>query len=178
MNGSFIKREKSVICAIFLSNYSPQMTAKRRAFLIKKEGHIWIKDLKKLFWHVQGMLLMFAIHLTAMFFIRRTSTNEDWGEALAMRCDHCNKVCFFRLQRVRQWLSFFLIPVIPYGSQYFLECPFCKYGWELFASASFKKFKRICGHSKAYLTNKIDSITYQKKVALERPSDSGGNKED
>lgn len=59
-------------------------------------------------------------------------TFADLGETgQEQRCVWCSRHVYYHLVLVRTWLTYFFIPVIPYRSEYRLECPACSEGIEI-----------------------------------------------
>lgn len=56
---------------------------------------------------------------------RRTRSVEA---TFARHCDRCAREEMFRLEKVRKWFTFFMIPLIPYETQYWLLCSECRSG--------------------------------------------------
>lgn len=53
-------------------------------------------------------------------------TSKNLGAAgQEQPCVWCSYVVFYHLILTRTWLTYFLIPVIPYRSEYHLQCPAC-----------------------------------------------------
>ena len=55
------------------------------------------------------------------------TTTDDLGETgLDQPCLWCSTSVFYHLVLVRTWFTYFFIPVIPYRSEYHVECPACR----------------------------------------------------
>ena len=46
-------------------------------------------------------------------------------------CSHCNNTDFWELHELRDYVSIFFIPVIPYRTNYLLVCPICRLAREV-----------------------------------------------
>lgn len=56
-------------------------------------------------------------------------TFDDLGESgPEQRCIWCSADVFYHLILVRTWFTYFFIPIIPYRSEYVVECPACRNG--------------------------------------------------
>ncbi len=61
-----------------------------------------------------------------MIFIFGISPKEQTiGPAEERICPRCNNQRFWILKKSSQWFSLFFIPLIPFGSKYFMQCPIC-----------------------------------------------------
>ena len=59
----------------------------------------------------------------------RESHVQDLGETgPEQQCVWCSSVVFHHLILVRSWLTYFFIALIPYRSEYKVECPGCHSG--------------------------------------------------
>jgi hypothetical protein len=53
-------------------------------------------------------------------------TTDDLGETgVEQQCVWCSVGVFYHLILVRTWFTYFFIPLIPYRSEYRVECPAC-----------------------------------------------------
>ena len=56
-------------------------------------------------------------------------TFKDLGETgEQQRCVWCSARVYYHLILIRTWFTYFFIPVIPYRSEYRVECPACSCG--------------------------------------------------
>ena len=58
-------------------------------------------------------------------------TVRDDGETLPVMCDNCNNERFWHLTLHRRWFTLFFVPVFPYESAHYLQCPVCQRAAEL-----------------------------------------------
>lgn len=71
-----------------------------------------------------------VMSLTLITFGKRTS--KDLGETgEEQNCVWCSRPVFYHLILIRTWLTYFFIPVIPYRSEYLVQCPACSEGMEI-----------------------------------------------
>ena len=42
------------------------------------------------------------------------------------RCNRCDNISEWLLVRVTDWLALFFIPIIPFSTSYYEQCPVCK----------------------------------------------------
>ncbi len=52
-------------------------------------------------------------------------TRKVFGSYEQARCGRCNNVVSWQLIKVTNWFTIFFIPIIPYSSRYFEQCPIC-----------------------------------------------------
>ena len=53
-------------------------------------------------------------------------SRKDLGETgVEQQCAWCSRKIYYHLILLRTWFSYFFIPVFPYRSEYFIECPLC-----------------------------------------------------
>lgn len=51
---------------------------------------------------------------------------KSWkGGVFQKQCGYCNQMLVWRLCVKRTWFTLFFIPVIPYKTEYCIECPNC-----------------------------------------------------
>jgi hypothetical protein len=56
-------------------------------------------------------------------------TVRDFGETgTEQTCVWCSALIFYHLLLIRTWFTYFFIPVVPYRSEYRVECPTCRNG--------------------------------------------------
>src|ERR1044072_3049601 len=68
--------------------------------------------------------------LTLITFGKKTF--KDLGETgEEQRCVWCSRPMVYHLILARTWLTYFFIPVIPYRSEYIVQCPACLGGMEI-----------------------------------------------
>jgi len=53
------------------------------------------------------------------------------GPTIVQECLSCNTSSYFSLVKTTDWFTLFFIPIIPYETKYYLECPICKNAFEL-----------------------------------------------
>lgn len=59
-------------------------------------------------------------------------TFKDLGETgQQQQCFSCSNHIFYHLILVRTWFTYFFIPIIPYRTQYLVQCPVCSCGIEI-----------------------------------------------
>lgn len=68
-----------------------------------------------------------------MFFVfgfgRRTI--KELGPAGKIQCNHCSNVREWQYKKATTWFTLFFIPVIPYKTVYFKQCPICQTAYEV-----------------------------------------------
>lgn len=103
------------------------------AKVVKDKGYqntkksVWPPPLPALAGRVQPEAIM---SLTLITFGKRTF--KDLGETGEEQCCvWCSRPVFYHLILVRTWLTYFFIPVIPYRSEYLVQCPVCSGGMEI-----------------------------------------------
>ncbi len=52
-------------------------------------------------------------------------TRKQYDSGIDRECPQCHNRVRMILLHVKRWFTFFFIPVIPYGQEYFLACPTC-----------------------------------------------------
>jgi hypothetical protein len=79
---------------------------------------------------VKQVRLEIVMSLTLITFGKKTFT--DLGETGEEQiCVWCSRPVFYHLILARTWLTYFFIPLIPYRSEYLIECPACSGGTEI-----------------------------------------------
>jgi len=56
---------------------------------------------------------------------------KNLGESLAQECPICSHVSHLSLIKTSNWFTLFLIPIFPYETKHYLECPNCKNALEI-----------------------------------------------
>ncbi len=51
---------------------------------------------------------------------------QNYGPVKREQCNNCNNETTFQLQKLSTWFTLFLLPIIPYRTDYLLVCPICK----------------------------------------------------
>ena len=64
---------------------------------------------------------------------------QNYGPVKRERCNSCSNETTYQLQKLSTWFTLFLIPVIPYRTNYLLVCPICK-NYEEIDSSEFLDF--------------------------------------
>jgi hypothetical protein len=90
-------------------------------------------------------------------------TIKNFGDTLVQKCPICSHTSYLSLVRTRDWFTLFFIPVIPYETKYFLECPFCKNAFELKNGENITNLKEI-----AELIKKFNNKEITKKEAVQQ----------
>ncbi len=99
-----------------------------------------------------------------MFIIYGTwYSRKDFGPAYLVECNKCGKENFMHLKKMREWSTFFFIPIIPGFMGYALECQICNTAWEIKYSL-FKKYKKIVPATELFLAEEIDEEEYMAYV--------------
>lgn len=70
-------------------------------------------------------------------------TIKNFGNTLIQKCRICSHASYFSLVRTRDWFTLFFIPILPYETKYFLECPICKNAFELNNEENIANLKEI-----------------------------------
>lgn len=58
-------------------------------------------------------------------------TTKNYGFSFAQKCSSCDKSNHFILIKTIDWFTLFFIPIIPYDTKYYLQCPICKSVFEI-----------------------------------------------
>ena len=59
-------------------------------------------------------------------------SRKDLGETgIEQNCVWCSRTIIYHLILVRTWFTYFFIPVFPYRSEYYIECPSCSQSFEI-----------------------------------------------
>jgi ribosomal protein S27AE len=58
-------------------------------------------------------------------------TRKQFDPGIERQCPQCHNHVRMALLNLKKWFTFFFIPVIPYGSEYFLACPTCGHAVKL-----------------------------------------------
>ena len=68
-----------------------------------------------------------------MFFIigSTQTTQNNKKSKTPQYCDHCHNTEYWVLEKQKNWVSLFFIPVIPYKTKYLAYCPICRNGYEI-----------------------------------------------
>ncbi len=85
-------------------------------------------------------------------------TIKNFGQTLIQECHICSRTSHFSFVKTTDWFTLFFIPVIPYKTKYYLECPFCKNAFEIGDKENIEKLKEI-----AELIEKFDNKEIKKK---------------
>ena len=88
---------------------------------------------------------------------------KNIGSTIIQKCSICSHKSYFSLVRSREWFTLFFIPIFPYETKYYLECPVCRNGFEIEDNENIKKLKDIVG-----LMGKFDSKEITKKELINR----------
>lgn len=56
---------------------------------------------------------------------------KEYGRAYPVQCSHCNNECYYKPIKIRRWFHIFWIPLIPTKTNFRLECPVCRMGYNL-----------------------------------------------
>lgn len=83
---------------------------------------------------------------------------KNFGQTLVQKCPVCSHTSHYSLVRTRDWFTLFFIPIFPYETKYYLECPVCKNAFELENENNIEKLKEI-----AELIEKFDNKEVTKK---------------
>ena len=85
-------------------------------------------------------------------------TVKNFGQTLIQKCHICSHTSHFSLVKTTDWFTIFFIPLIPYETKNYLECPVCKNAFELENENNIEKLKEI-----AELIEKFDKKEVTKK---------------
>ena len=66
-----------------------------------------------------------------IFFGWGFQTTKNFGIVYQDQCSNCKNNVDYELKRTITWFTLFFVPVIPYGFEYWANCPVCSYGFEL-----------------------------------------------
>jgi putative oligomerization/nucleic acid binding protein/zinc ribbon protein len=56
---------------------------------------------------------------------------QDLGEVAPCVCPNCHNQVFLRQVRSKKQVSLYFVPVVPYGTDYYLVCPVCSRGLQI-----------------------------------------------
>lgn len=59
---------------------------------------------------------------------------QNLGPVEKRNCPNCGNTDFWELHRLKDYATFFFIPVIPYKTEHLLVCPVCKAAYEVTAA--------------------------------------------
>jgi hypothetical protein len=60
-----------------------------------------------------------------------TQTERNEGPIDPHACENCGQEASWYLYRISRWITFFLVPTIPYTTKRFQVCPNCDYAVEV-----------------------------------------------
>jgi len=83
---------------------------------------------------------------------------KNFGQTLVQKCFICSNTSHFSLVRTSEWFTLFFIPIFPYETKYYLECPICRNAFEIKEKNIIKKLKEI-----AELIDEFDNEEITKK---------------
>jgi hypothetical protein len=98
-----------------------------------------------------------------MIFIFGVSPKQNViGPAEERTCAHCNNKRFWLLKKESQWFSLFFIPLIPFSTKYFLQCPICGNA-ELLSKEDFDQYYNKASLNNDALAGNMNATEYQQK---------------
>lgn len=68
---------------------------------------------------------------------------QNYGPVKRDQCKDCKNETTFQLQKLSTWFTIFLLPIIPYRTNYLLVCPICKSYEEIDSSEFYDIIDRI-----------------------------------
>lgn len=68
---------------------------------------------------------------------------QNYGPVKRAQCKNCKNETTFQLQKTSTWFAIFLLPIIPYRTNYLLVCPICKNYEEIDSSEFYDIIDRI-----------------------------------
>ncbi len=98
-------------------------------------------------------------------------TAKDCGPAYSVKCGNCKIDTYYHLTRVKTWITWFRLPVIPYLTEYFFTCHDCKAEYRL-DKDGIRDAKRMVKRTALYLKGEITKEEYS---ALMSKPESAGN---
>ncbi len=100
-----------------------------------------------------------------MFFIfgwnHRTTQNH--GAAYSNTCPHCKNEVDWQLIQITHWFTFFFIPIFPTDNDYFLTCPICSHGKQVFKEQIIE-LKKMIELTNSFREGKITEENWRKSV--------------
>jgi hypothetical protein len=93
----------------------------------------------------------------------RGGKRKDLGEALPIRCPHCNNSTLYRYMSVTSWFSLFFVPVIPLKRRDYLVCPVCTHAVPLRKDQR-EMASRLVELTARYRAGAIAEVDYQAQL--------------
>lgn len=93
---------------------------------------------------------------------------KNFGQTLVQKCPICSNTSHFSLIRTRDWATLFFIPIFPYETKSYLECPLCRNAFELENEDNIDKLKEIAELIKKFDNEEVTKkeLTKQYKIIL------------
>ena len=99
-------------------------------------------------------------------------TTHGHGAVCNKTCSHCNNEVDWQLIQIKNWFTLFFIPIFPSDNEYFLTCPICSHGKQVFKEKIIE-LKKVIELNTAFNEGKITEENWQKSVdQLEQTSES------
>jgi len=86
-------------------------------------------------------------------------TKKDYGPTLPTQCPHCHNDTFYSFMHIKLWITLYFIPVLPYVSDFHLQCRICGYGRKL-AGEEIEIAKKLNKATGAFVKMKISKEQY------------------
>jgi hypothetical protein len=89
---------------------------------------------------------------------------KDLGEVAPITCPNCHNQVFYHHASAQKRISFYFVPMVPYGVSEVLSCPICRAGVKLTPD-----MREVVGRMRAsttlYRTGRIPKASYDASVA-------------
>jgi hypothetical protein len=93
-------------------------------------------------------------------------TFKTIGVVFKRFCNHCKNEEFWVLNRTMTWFTLFFIPVFPYSTKYFLNCPVCQYGLTLEGEA-LEEMIRLAENNQLLIDGHISAEEHQRRLSVD-----------
>jgi hypothetical protein len=89
---------------------------------------------------------------------------KDLGEVAPITCPNCHNQVFYHHSSAQKRISFYFVPMVPYGASEVLSCPICRAGVKLTPDLH-EVVGRMRASTTLYRTGRIPKASYDASVA-------------
>ena len=88
---------------------------------------------------------------------------EDLGEIAPSVCPNCHNQVFLHLIRTKKSVRLYFVPVVPYGTDYYLVCPICSRGLQI-RDAQLPHVRSMSGATRSCRAGRLAQPNYLAQV--------------
>lgn len=86
---------------------------------------------------------------------------KDYGPVVLTTCPNCRNETTFHYVKVRKSVSVYFVPVVPYSTKHYLQCPVCSRGMELTREQAQQAYLMVSKTTR-FLAQELDPAEYRK----------------